>query len=765
MTLVKPRQAARVNRGGSWNNDDASNVRSANHNRNDPTNQNDNLGFRCARLASSARVGVTALAPAPRQAAAGENPLEEGGGSGGSAPDLTPVNAVLTIVPRDIWARPLLGGELAIAIDGKPFVPAASAASVEVPLRKAATVTVSLAAKDHKPIALELAFDGSRSLGGLTLASAPPTESAAALAHRPGKELAHHELHLGLAHDWFSSQARPPRRGNAVELYTSGEAAWKAVRADVELAKQSVLVSTRWWQSDFELTRTNAPLSPDQRWSNTALGILEKSPAYKRVLVGQFLGQDGKLSSVTWDAQLKARGPALGDGFEVMGQANPASGTFWFEPTPVDFEARVRGVTPVSSDTAFDALPPIASVVPAREVDLTQWPIELDVSHGSYHQKFAVVDDRVAFVGGMNVKEVDWDTDEHRVFDRRRMRFDATEAERIDVANRLALPDNDPRKDYMLRIEGPAAADVADVFQRRWQHQLDAGVEYAGTSTPFEVKPDPSELPDGVEVQITTTLPQPFWEHGIAETWFKAVARAEKFIFIEDQYFRAPMLNELIAKRMQERPELLLVVVTQPVSGWFDPGCAWTHQSHALFASKFPARYLSLQLRSLDVTVDESPLVWDETDAHFVDMGLHSKMLIVDDRFMSIGSANKNNRGMVYEAEMNAVVIEPSWVREQRRRLLGLVLPPNTVVADDPKAWFAELASAALFNDAAYDAWKSEDWDLDLDGAPISPSLLPRGFLYSLSFGTLADCLFESVGPDQTSAPRADLRQPGRPRR
>jgi hypothetical protein len=57
MILVKPWQAARVNRGGSWNNDNPSNVRSANRNRNNPTNQNENLGFRCARLASPARAG------------------------------------------------------------------------------------------------------------------------------------------------------------------------------------------------------------------------------------------------------------------------------------------------------------------------------------------------------------------------------------------------------------------------------------------------------------------------------------------------------------------------------------------------------------------------------------------------------------------------------------------------------------------------------------------------------------------------------------
>ncbi|MBU6303703.1 MAG: hypothetical protein KGS60_19320 [Verrucomicrobia bacterium] len=37
----------RVNRGGSWNNN-ASNCRAANRNRNEPTNRNNNLGFRPA---------------------------------------------------------------------------------------------------------------------------------------------------------------------------------------------------------------------------------------------------------------------------------------------------------------------------------------------------------------------------------------------------------------------------------------------------------------------------------------------------------------------------------------------------------------------------------------------------------------------------------------------------------------------------------------------------------------------------------------------
>ena len=41
-------KAGRVVRGGSWNNDDTDNFRCANRNNNDPTNRNDNNGFRVA---------------------------------------------------------------------------------------------------------------------------------------------------------------------------------------------------------------------------------------------------------------------------------------------------------------------------------------------------------------------------------------------------------------------------------------------------------------------------------------------------------------------------------------------------------------------------------------------------------------------------------------------------------------------------------------------------------------------------------------------
>jgi len=49
------RGSNRVNRGGSWRNDDPDNFRGANRNRNDPDNRNDNLGFRLVSTVFKAR--------------------------------------------------------------------------------------------------------------------------------------------------------------------------------------------------------------------------------------------------------------------------------------------------------------------------------------------------------------------------------------------------------------------------------------------------------------------------------------------------------------------------------------------------------------------------------------------------------------------------------------------------------------------------------------------------------------------------------------
>ena len=95
-------------------------------------------------------------------------------------------------------------------------------------------------------------------------------------------------------------------------------------------------------------------------------------------------------------------------------------------------------------------------------------------------------------------------------------------------------------------------------------------------------------------------------------------------------------------------------------------------------------------------------------------------------------------------------ILDPGWVREQRRRILAGILPPGTMPTDDVVLWYSQLEAAIQHNDSVYQAWDAEGWDIDLDGAPLPYGYAPAGFVYGLPAGNVADCVMESVGPDMT---------------
>jgi len=688
--------------------------------------------------------------------------VDPAGGPGGKADGTAPVVpdgavAVLEIYPLDIWAQYLPAGDLKLEVSGErgPYTTTGTPIRY-VPLTGPDTLHIRLSADDHEPLDVTVEFDGGTDAGAFAARFAGDVDRQGfSVSHQPLRYegdtvLPTQSLYLGLRHKWFSSQGRPARRGNEIDLLMDGEEAWGNVYVDLERASESVLISTWWWESDFELVRdpeTHHLLDPEVRRGNTILGMLEQIPAQKRVLVGQFWGQDSILSWMTSDKKLRAHAEVANDGFEFMGMANETQGKFFFEPSMFSFGSRARGSHTELANRAMQQDEDVPSNVPGRPIDLTKWPVGVDMEHASYHQKFMVIDHDVAYVGGMNFRRVDWDTSEHKIFDHRRMLFDADQESREAVMNRTQEPDTGPRKDYMVRVHGPAAQDVADVFKKRWDVQLDRGVEYASKSTPFEVKRDIAAR-SGSQIQVTATLPQPLWEHAIAETWINAIGQAERFIYIEDQYFRMPMINEIIANRMEEESDLRLVVITKPVSDWTDPGCEWTSKSHDLFKSRFPSRYMMLQLRAFD-----SVVTWggDETESRFANMDVHSKMLIVDDTFMSVGSCNKNNRGLVYEGELNVAVVDREWVRKERLRILANILPPGTEPESDVEGWWSQLEQAAAYNDSVYARWETAGFDISLDGTPLPAEYKPLGFLYSLDFLPSSECFVEGVGPDMVT--------------
>ncbi|MFO0672397.1 MAG: phospholipase D-like domain-containing protein [Polyangiaceae bacterium] len=653
-------------------------------------------------------------------------------------------NAALEINPLDIWAQPIPQGDLqlSVTLNGKR-VRATDYPVARVYLRDAGRYTIHVAAPLHEATDVVVDYDGTTNALAARLAGAPTANAGASVGHTmrtlEGKSMPLHSVFIGVQHQFFSSQGRPARRGNNLKLMMDGEEAWGTVRGDVQGARKSIHATTWWWEYGAEWVRKDPNATVDQKWGNTVLGTLESSPATKRVMVGQFWGQDSILSWLNTDSKIRAYASRGNDNFEFMGQANETRGSFDWKVADFSFGERVRALHPEIRDERFDNEGPVVSSVPGHHVDLSaHMPVLQDFADGlleaaSYHQKFMILDEKLAFVGGMNLRQNDWDSSQHQVFDVRRMAPDASASNKLAVINKTRQPDNPPRKDYMVRIDGPAAQDVEDVFHERWEFLRKSGVKHSEYASGYDVKRDIAPVAGGTQLQVTATLPAPFNENAIAETWFNAVRHATKYIYIEDQYFRIPMLDEAIVKRMQEVPDLKLIVITMDVSKT-DPACSWSRKEYGMYRQQFPDRAYFFRLRAFDGSAGDPSLAYADIDTH-------SKMLIVDDVFMSVGSANKNNRGIVYEGELNVAIADTAFVGPARKRILSNILGIGQGQVA-PESWISAMVDQARANDQQYATW--------LTNKSVASSLSATGYLYSLTYPRLDDCYLASVGPDRT---------------
>lgn len=262
--------------------------------------------------------------------------------------------------------------------------------------------------------------------GKITVVERAPNDTVGLLArlNRPGPgAVLVSAIAMGLSHRWFPLQGRPMRTGNCITLLMDGEEVWAHVRSDLERAQSQSLMASWWWQSNFELTRpmpAHIDCTPQQRWANTVVSVLETSPAVKRILVGEFWGSHDILDWITRDKVILGYAETPGDNFEFMGQGNPTSERFHFEVAPFDFRERFAARFPMEAALFPDAQW-IASDVPGKDVDFSGWPVGVAFQAAFWHQKFSVMDQRVAFVGGMNVKSTDWDTSQYLVYEPRRM--------------------------------------------------------------------------------------------------------------------------------------------------------------------------------------------------------------------------------------------------------------------------------------------------------------------------------------------------------
>ncbi|HNY64073.1 MAG TPA: VTT domain-containing protein [Deltaproteobacteria bacterium] len=248
----------------------------------------------------------------------------------------------------------------------------------------------------------------------------------------------------------------------------------------------------------------------------------------------------------------------------------------------------------------------------------------------SHHQKIVVVDDEVAFVGGIDLTNRRWDESDHLPFDLRR----------IDPWGK----EYPPFHDVQLLVDGPVAHLLGDLFRSRWLNATSREIVRPGRA---DADPWPSGCePDIREIDVAISRTEPAFKgrtevREVESLWVDAIASAKRRIYIENPFFTSWKVADAIASRLREKdgPEVLLVT-RKKSHGWLEEYTMDAIRSH-----------LVEKVRKLDPWGRFGcfyPTIPGQDD---VLIDVHSKLLIVDDTFVRVGSSNLANRSMGLDTE------------------------------------------------------------------------------------------------------------------
>jgi phospholipase D1/2 len=285
-------------------------------------------------------------------------------------------------------------------------------------------------------------------------------------------------------------------------------------------------------------------------------------------------------------------------------------------------------------------------------------------SGGSHHQKIVVVDDQVAFVGGIDLTLHRWDTPAHAVVDPRRK----------DAEGELYGPFHE----IQAAVAGPAAAALGELARQRWTAARRPKAPPLMPSNNVSAwPPDLSVDVQDIDVGFARTLTRARKRLGHAEPpvheietlTLRSIAAARHNIYAENQYLTSRTIVRALGDRLVEpdSPEIVLVL-PRTESGWKEQSSMGLLRDETL--AYLRGKDLHGRLRVL------TPMVADGRGTFPV--SVHSKVLVVDDRLAKIGSANFSNRSLGLDSECDLVVeagpqdlAASAFVASVRNRLLG----------------------------------------------------------------------------------------------
>ena len=219
------------------------------------------------------------------------------------------------------------------------------------------------------------------------------------------------------------------------------------------------------------------------------------------------------------------------------------------------------------------------------------------------HRKIAVMDGRIAFVGGINFQD----------------------------ENLSIYTNGSPISDYHVRIEGPVVSDVQSLFIEDWHFASKEAPEKLMEPAYF-----PALEPAGdALVQIVPGGPEHLG-HGLADAFFAAIVSAEHSITIVTPYFvpDEPIVHAIRYAAL--RGVDVKLVVPKRSNHWY---------------TDFAARSMFTPLLNSGVRIFERPLPF-----------IHAKAMVVDGVYAMLGSANLDFRSLHLNFETNLEVVDEGFV-------------------------------------------------------------------------------------------------------
>lgn len=492
----------------------------------------------------------------------------------------------------------------------------------------------------------------------------------------------------------------PVTSGNTLRLYIDGQDYGRDLHADLLGAKRFVFLTGLHFMADYRLVRDGTPRDPD-----SAVGFVLASLAKRGVAVYLLVNQFWK------------------DEHELGWLGSPVRRL-------IMKQGELKGYLP-ETYKLFQLLSAYPTAYCRTDIHAHS-----DI-FGTHHQKTVVIDDRIAYLGGIDLTFLDgdrWDTPAH-----------ATPPNR--PANRATDRTQKYWHDVQMRVEGPAVELVRDNFVQRWtwghlHHVKREGVYLVGRRDFAPPKlPDFSAVrrptytyPTGREdgstplVQIVRSMPKPVpalsteifdrrvltrdrvrdatyarqkptwnrsrhdWERSAKDAYLTGIRAAKKYVYLENQWVADEHIwAELAdaAKRNIHNPDFRIIVMV-PYEGLFAAGLG-SNQELWIGAEMEKVRQHSptddaFGMYSLSPKRDGQGKVKGQ-------IYIHSKVLIVDDVWALIGSANAGGISLEGirtgrdrpDTELSAIILDPAFVGRFRRQVWAEHLGVPVGAAYDPR--------------------------------------------------------------------------------